>query len=135
MDIINEIKKVESKIADLETKLHIQKEVLAHLKVAQGSNRPLIDFSNAGTFRQGSVAASVEAVLKEKNRAMDIYEIEKALVERGVTSSSKTGLRPMISSVLSKNKEVFIRVKYGVYSLKAQQGGFSFKNQEAETSA
>jgi hypothetical protein len=121
MDISAEIKKVDDKIADLETKLRIQKEVLAHLKAIQGSSRPVADFSGIGTFRQGSVASHVEAVLKENNKAMDIYEIEKILTERGITSSSKTGLRPMISSVLSKNKEVFTCIKRGVYALKAQQ--------------
>ncbi|MGA2915662.1 MAG: hypothetical protein ABSE89_06520 [Sedimentisphaerales bacterium] len=119
-NMTDEIKKIENRIADLKAKLFIEEKVLARLKAIQNPNRPATDSNGHRAFRQGSVASYIEAVLKETNKPMSIPELTTALEQRGVTSSSRSGLSPMIASVLSKT-DTFIKVKRGVYALKGQQ--------------
>jgi hypothetical protein len=121
MSITDEIKKAESRITKLKTELFIEEKVLARLKSAQNPNRSIADDSNGfKAFRQGSVASHIEAVLKENNRPMNISELTTALEQRGVTTNSKSGLQPMIASVLSKTS-TFEKVGRGIYALKGQQ--------------
>jgi hypothetical protein len=129
-NIAEEIRKIESRIFDLKSKLLIEEKVLARLKAIQSPNRATIENNGVKAFRRGSVASHIEAVFKEAKKVMSIQEITTALEQRGVTSDSKTGLQPMVASVLSKNTNTFVKVGRGIYALKVQQ---TENNENSET--
>jgi hypothetical protein len=122
-NITDEIRKLESRIADMRSKLLIEEKVLSRLKAIQSPNRATIENGGVKTFRRNSVASHIEAVFKEANKPMSISEITTALEQRGVTTDSKTGLQPMVASVLSKNTNTFIKSegRRGIYALKVKQ--------------
>lgn len=117
--ITDEIKKLESRIADMRSKLLIEEKVLSRLRAIQSPNRST-ESTIDRPFRKNSVASHIEAVLKENNRSMCIPELTTFLEQRGVATDSKHGLQAMIASVLSKNSDTFVKVGRGIYALKGQ---------------
>ena len=68
-----------------------------------------------------SLADHVLDLLREKGRPMQAAAITKALEERGVTTTSKRGLLPMVMSTVIRRKDVFQRTsKRGQYKLKPE---------------
>jgi hypothetical protein len=67
------------------------------------------------------LADHVTDLLRENGRPMQAGAISKTLVERGVTTTSKRGLLPMVMSTLIRRKDVFQRTsKRGQYKLRPE---------------
>ncbi|MFA5240713.1 MAG: hypothetical protein WC476_13540 [Phycisphaerae bacterium] len=112
MSIADEIRQVEAVIEKLKHKLSIEEAVLSRLKAIQNPQ------SGKRRRRSDSLSKQIEAVLSEANGPLTIQELTQRLEAKGVTSSSKYGLGPMIASGLRKDEKTFIRLSRGLYDLK-----------------
>jgi hypothetical protein len=121
MKVSEEIRNIEKKIEDLEKNLSDQKAILVYLKDKQNAR------SSSGKGRghrkrsDNSLNGQIALLLKEVGRPMEVGEMAKALVAKGVTTNSKYGLAPMIASSVRKDEKTFYRIKRGLYCLKSQE--------------
>ena len=68
-----------------------------------------------------SLADHIKDLLRENGRPMQAADIARKLDERGVPTTSKRGLLPMVMSSLIRRKDVFQRTnKRGQYKLKPE---------------
>lgn len=65
----------------------------------------------------GSLVDQISALLREHGKSMRACDIARALQSRGVTTTSKNGLLPMVLSALSRRKQLFRKIKRGTYKL------------------
>ena len=125
MSIVDEIQDVELNIDKLKTKLAIEEAVLKRLKAIQGSSG-----QSTRKRRDGSMNRAIEQSLRESNTPLTINEITERVKALGVTTTSKRGLGPMVSSALRKNKTLFAKVDRGCYDLKTRQIDENIQEQE-----
>ncbi len=111
MGIADEIKRVETTVEKLRHKLSIEEAVLNRLKAIQAP-------SGRRRRRDGSLIKGIENVLRDSTEPMAVSQITDKLKERGITSSSKYGLGPMVASALRKDEKTFVRLSRGHYDLR-----------------
>ena len=118
MKIDDEIQKAEKKIANLELQLSIQTGVLAHLKaLSVEKSRKSSRSKKGGPPREGSLAAQIQDILKGSDGPLSVAEIVQSLKDQGFSSDAKVSLNNLVPSSITRRKDIFYRVRYGVYDL------------------
>lgn len=126
MTINDEILNIETTIKKLKDKLALEEAVLKRLRAIRDSRG-----KSHRKRRDGSMFRGIEQALKDANRPLTINEITERVKNLGVTTTSKSGLGPMISSALRKNKTTFVKVSRGLYGL-AENNENSYNNEETK---
>ncbi len=122
----------QGRIADLEDELQFERRYLADLRARRaGLSKPSRTRKKAatprpapsvkGTIEPGSLTEKIVNLLQERGQPMRAAEIRRVLEGRGVATTSKNGLLPMVLSSLSRRKDVFSKVARGEYALKEQE--------------
>jgi hypothetical protein len=76
-----------------------------------------------GSIEPGSLTDTVVKFFQEiPGQELRAAEIAKELTSRGVTTTSKNGLLPMVISTLSRRKDLFEKVGTGRYRLRESKG-------------
>ena len=115
-DINKQIQHCKNKIANLRFELAVEQAVLGRLQ-ALSPNQSRSDSGSAPQVMSGSLAEQIVSLLREKSKSMRPTDITSVLTKRGVTTTSKRGLLPMVISALRRRQDVFYRVRRGVYKL------------------
>ncbi len=119
------VAKTEERIAELREDLALEQRLLERLKAEYGpKSKPMVTNGATGTsvaratkVEQGSLTDHIAALFRERPRVLRASEIAKELESRGVTTSSKNGLLPMVLSSLSRRSDIFGKAERGRYYL------------------
>lgn len=120
MDITNQLRKCKEKITDLEFSLAVERAVFARLSAidnpgqiaTQDESRPII---------ADSIVPHIKAVLMNALFPMRTKEVVAAIKQQGIHIEGKTEPKRLISSALTRRKDLFERVSRGRYQLKAKK--------------
>ncbi len=120
MTIQDEIAKTQRRIEQLRFQLAVEEQLLERLSAINCDIEANPITADRPTVK-GSVASHIIAVLRSSHGPMDVDDITEALRRRGVSTDAKTGLKPLVGSAISRRKDIFVRVKRGVYDLSERQ--------------
>jgi hypothetical protein len=121
MGIEKEIKKVEAEINNLQFRLAVKQEVLTHLMALNSPEQTSSAGNTLSTMRRSlrrSLFSQLQTVLMESGQPMTVDEMIEAVKQKGVSTTAKTGLKPLVASLISRRKNVFVRIGRGLYDLK-----------------
>jgi len=118
--IDDQIKECKDKIAEYEFHLAVERKVLERLTVISkaqkisGTNepRPIIP---------DSIVPHITSALRKSGKAMRITELATEIQRQNVTIDGKTKPKRLISSALTRRKDLFERVGRGMYKLKTEE--------------
>ena len=122
-----ELAALESSRNDLDRALSVKREALAYMESAAGPDISLkpspktnpIAPSTDRPMMSGSLVSQIVALLEERGKPMRAGQIAKELKAAGATTSAKSGLLGMVCSSLLKRRDLFRKVKRGIYTLKS----------------
>ena len=117
MNIDTEIENVEKKIEKLKFELSVEEAVLNRLKSIGGKKKRKSRKSN-GPPRKGSLAAYLQSVLEEANRALTVNQLTERVQQKGYVNKAKVKLNNLVPSAMIRRDDIFIRVSHGLYDLK-----------------
>ncbi len=125
----SEIRAATKRIENLRFEIAVEEAVLDRL---QRAAKPDTDTQKPGTgqhkpagpiaaLREGSLASEMVTVLMESGDPMRARQFADALKRRGVTTTSKHGLKFMVGIALQRRDDLFERVRPGLYGLRRQE--------------
>jgi hypothetical protein len=114
--ISERIKQVQNKIDDLKHKLALEEKALDTLKALGGDE--LIPSNIPRAAQEGSLVKHIDDALTASSKEMTIAELSQALATKGITTTAKAGMGAAIASAVTRRKDLFVKVKRGVYNLK-----------------
>ncbi len=112
-----------NKKRDQVAKLERDIELLGEIETELRNGSPVAD-SPSGMVdttvvrRDDPLPTQIAALMHHRGRPMRTTQIQRELLEYGVTTTSAHGLGPMIASALHRRKDLFEKVERGVYGLK-----------------
>lgn len=125
--LTRQIAESDSKLKQLDFALAVEREVNRRLRALRPSGsvqRPSKDSSelrglamHSMNLVSGSIADHTVRLLQEKGKPMRGRDIARELGNRGVTTTAKGGLLPMVLSAIRRRSDVFKRVRRGTYTL------------------
>jgi hypothetical protein len=121
MNIADQIRQCKERIAELEIDLRIEKAVLLRLS-AIGNDDENTAREEPRPIMADSVIPHIQAVFDAKGKPMKVAAIVKALQREGFHFEGKTTPMKLISSALTRRKDLFERVGRGLYRLKTKEG-------------
>ncbi|MBL7152095.1 MAG: hypothetical protein ISS79_00135 [Phycisphaerae bacterium] len=122
MKLTDQIKECKAKIVDLEFNLAVERAVLERL-VAIGNGEKNATPDKARPIIAHSIVPHIRAALLAKGKAMKVTQLLRAMQQKGVQIEGKTSPKRLISSALTRRKDLFKRVDRGLYDLKSRRPG------------
>jgi hypothetical protein len=119
MKLTDQIKQCKAKIADFEFNLAVERAVLTRL-VAIGNGEQDSAPDEARPIIADSIVPHIRSALLAKGKPMKVVQLLKSMKQNGVKIEGKTDPKRLISSALTRRKDLFERVDRGLYQLKAE---------------
>ena len=111
------IQEIKQEIQTLEFQLALKKNALQELEAISG-RKSRKSSRQSRPPRQGSLGAHIVKILNNSQSPMSVAEIVEALKQQGISSGAKVGLNNLVPSAITRRKDLFFRVRHGVYGLK-----------------
>jgi hypothetical protein len=108
------ITELKGEIRELEFQLALKKNAFQELE-ALSSKKGSKGRRKSKALRKGSLPAYLQKILMASDKALTVSELVEKLKETDY--KSKTDLKTVIPSALTRKPEFFVRVRYGVYGL------------------
>jgi len=117
------IEEIKAKIESLRFDLAVEEAVIVRLqsiKLNPAAHQVVSQIESRGQsgVAGNSLAEQAATILRERGKPMQAAEISRALVQRGVTTTSKAGMNSMVLSGIRRRSDLFRRVGRGRYTLK-----------------
>ncbi|MFA5422519.1 MAG: hypothetical protein WC374_01510 [Phycisphaerae bacterium] len=108
------IEELKKEIKELEFQLALKRNAVAELEQVIAKRSPKQQHKPKG-LRAGSLAARLKKILDESDSPLSVSQLIEKLKQNDY--ESKTDLKTVVPSALSRRLDTFVRVKYGVYGL------------------
>lgn len=119
MNVADQIRKCKAKIADLEFNLAVERAVFTRLSAIDNSGQ-IATQDESRPIIADSIVPHIKSVLMNSLLPMRTKEVVAAIQKQGIRIEGKTEPKRLISSALTRRKDLFERVSRGRYRLRAR---------------